>query len=144
MARIKLEIPAATLATVEIPVRITDLNYGNHVGNDDFVSLIHEARVQWLRLQGSSELSVAGVSLIMSDLAVEFKQEAFYGDLIRISLHAGELSRAGFELYYRLTTERNGKELLLAQAKTGMVCFDYRQRRPLPLPEGLRQLLAAG
>ena len=48
MARIKLDILNPTIATFIIPVRITDLNYGNHVGNDAFVSIIHEARMKWL------------------------------------------------------------------------------------------------
>ena len=50
MARIKLTVPEKNILTaVLIPVRIGDINYGNHLGNDAFVSIIHEARVQWLR-----------------------------------------------------------------------------------------------
>jgi len=46
MARIKIDIPSLQLTEIHIPVRITDINYGNHVGNDAFVSIIHEARMQ--------------------------------------------------------------------------------------------------
>jgi len=55
MARTKIEIPDQLIATLNIPVRITDINYGDHVGNDAFVAIIHEARMQWLqqpRLKG--------------------------------------------------------------------------------------------
>ena len=71
MARIKIVIPANTLAVVNIPVRITDINYGNHLGNDALISIVHEARVQWLKINNYTELQVDGVGLIMSDLAVE-------------------------------------------------------------------------
>lgn len=47
MARVKLNIPENIISVIIIPVRINDINYGNHVGNDAFVSIIHEARVQW-------------------------------------------------------------------------------------------------
>lgn len=77
MARIKIDMPEDKLAEIKIPVRISDINYGNHVGNDAFVSIIHEARAQWLQQEGYTELDFAGTGLIMSDLAVEFKMKLF-------------------------------------------------------------------
>jgi acyl-CoA thioester hydrolase len=135
LARIRIDFPPKTIGTVSIPVRITDLNYGNHVGNDAFVSLIHEARVQWLKQLGYSELNIAGAGLIMSDLAVEFKSESFYGDVININIGAGEISKAGFELYYQLTVTRENKLILLANAKTAMVCYDYSAKKVMAIPQ---------
>ena len=74
MTRVKIDFPEKIIGSVTIPVRITDINYGNHVGNDSFVSIIHEARVQWLSQYGFSELNIAGTSLIMSDLVIEFRR----------------------------------------------------------------------
>jgi acyl-CoA thioester hydrolase len=125
MARVKLELPENFLTTITIPIRITDLNYGKHVGNDSFVSIIHEARVQWLHQHQLSELGINGIGLIMSDLAVEFKQESYYGDIIDIKIGVAEISKVSFELYDSLSTTRNDKHILLANAKTGMVCYNY-------------------
>ena len=72
MPKTKLLLPEHFPFTVEIPVRITDLNYGGHVGNDSILSLIHEIRVQFLRHHGYGELNVAGVGLIMADVTIEF------------------------------------------------------------------------
>ena len=141
MARIKIEFPEKVIGIVSIPVRITDINYGNHVGNDSFISIIHEARVQWLKQHNFSELNIDGASLIMSDLAIEFKKESFYGDIIEIKLGAGEMSRVSFELYYQLSTSRNNETVLLANAKTGMVCYDYMVKKVTALPEVLKRLL---
>ena len=88
MARIKIDIPEKIIATFHIPVRIADINYGNHVGNDAFVSIIHEARMQWLQQYGYTELNIEGTGLIMSDLTVEFKNESFYGDVVEVKLGA--------------------------------------------------------
>ncbi len=49
MSRIKIEMPEIKLTAIKIPVRISDINYGNHVGNDAFVFILHEARIQWLQ-----------------------------------------------------------------------------------------------
>lgn len=135
MARIKIELPEKFHFTAVIPVRITDLNYGGHVGNDSVLSLIHEARVQFLKHYGYSEMDMGGVGLIMSDAVVSFKQEMFYGDNVRIHVAVSDISRISFTLYYKLEKEADGKTTTIAHAQTGMVCFDYRQRKPAPVPE---------
>ena len=141
MARIKIDLPANTIARVKLKVRIGDINYGNHVGNDSFVSFIHEARIQWLQQNNFSEMDINGTGLIMADLSIEFKKEAHYGEDILIAISAGEISRVSFELYYQLSTERNHVAVLLAKAKTGMVCYDYQNKKTVSVPDCLKKIL---
>ena len=141
MARIKIDLPANTIARVKLKVRIGDINYGNHVGNDSFVSFIHEARIQWLQQNDFSEMDINGTGLIMADLSIEFKKEAHYGEDILIAISAGEISRVSFELYYQLSTERNHVAVLLAKAKTGMVCYDYQNKKTVSVPDCLKKIL---
>ena len=133
MARIKLSLPEFFAYCARIPVRVTDLNYGNHLGNDALLSLIHEARMQYFTSLGLTELQFAGVGLIMSDAAIEFKAEAFYGDVLNVHVAATEFSKVGFELYYKLVKE--GDNSVVALAKTGMVCFDYAKRKVTAVPK---------
>lgn len=143
MARIKLIVPQNTLTTVSIPVRISDINYGNHLGNDAFISIIHEARVQWLRQNNYTELDIEGTGLILADLAVEFKNEGFYGDIVEVKISTGEISKVSFELYYSLTAKRNDETIVLALAKTGMVCYDYSSKKVTAMPDQLKTILTA-
>lgn len=141
MARVKINIPENIISVITIPVRINDINYGNHVGNDAFVSIIHEARVQWLRQHNFTELHIDGIGVIMSDLEIEFKKESFYPDIIEVQLSVGEISRVGFELYYQLFTKRNDTQVMLVNAKTGMVCYDYVNKKVAPIPPNLKKIL---
>lgn len=143
MARIKLDIPESFIANFTIPIRIADINYGNHVGNDAFVSIIHEARMQWLQLHGYTELKIETIGLIMSDLAFEFKAESFYGDMIEVKMAIKDITRVSFDLYYQLSTKRNDTLVLLAIAKTGMVCYDYSAKKVASIPEKLLNLMQA-
>ena len=88
MPKLSLEIPAAFHFETAIPVRITDINYGGHLGNDAFLSLVHEARMQFLKVHGLSELEFAGIGLIMRDAGIEFRDELFYGDIVIASVAA--------------------------------------------------------
>ena len=102
MARIKIDLPDKFSFTTSIPVRITDINYGGHVGNDAILSLIHEARMQFLKQLGYTELEFAGVGLIMADVAIEFRNELFYGDIVIVSIACAEFSKVSFDIYYKL------------------------------------------
>lgn len=133
MARVKIYLPDNFGFSTTIPIRITDLNYGGHVGNDTVLTLLHEARMQFLRHYGYTELEFAGTSLIMSDAAIEFRSELFYGDIVRAHVTAGDFSKVGFDLYYKLVNETDRKPV--ATAKTGMVCFDYGKRKVVAVPE---------
>jgi len=143
MPRIKIDLPAHFPFSTLIPIRITDLNYGGHVGNDTVLSLLHEARMQYLRQYGYTELNLAGAGLIMSDVAIEFKNELFYGDTVKASVAITEMSKISFELYYKLEKESAGKTVLVATAKTGMVCYDYDKKKITAIPEEVKTKLAA-
>lgn len=136
MPRIKIDLPTQFSFFTTIPVRITDLNYGAHVGNDALLSFIHEARVQFLKSFGYTELEFAGTSLIMADVSIVYKAESFYGDVLKIYVAAGDFTRVGFDLYYRLVKGDN--EATVAEAKTGMVCYDYKARKVVAVPGGVQ------
>jgi YbgC/YbaW family acyl-CoA thioester hydrolase len=138
MGRIRIHLPEPFGFSAKIPIRITDLNYGNHVGNDTVLSLIHEARMQFLGSLGYTEMKLEGVSLIMSDVAIEFRSELFYGDMVTAWVKAGELARAGFDIYYKLMKE----DKLVAIAKTGMVCYDYDIKKIVSLPARAKEKLS--
>lgn len=141
MARLKLELPQKLLATVCIPIRITDINYGNHLAHNSLVEIIHEARVQFLNQHGFTELNVGGTALIMSELIVEFKNESFYKDLLQIKIFSGEITGVSFELFYEISVQRKEQKIIIAFAKTGMVCYNYDIKKVRAVPEKLKMLL---
>jgi YbgC/YbaW family acyl-CoA thioester hydrolase len=134
MERIKITMPDAFLFSTIISIRITDLNYGGHVGNDSFLSLVHEAREQFLRHLGYTELNVEGAGLIMADSAIEYKTELSYGDTIKISVAASGFDRLGFDLHYLLEVKSEDGWLIAGKVKTGMLCFDYAQKKKVSVP----------
>jgi acyl-CoA thioester hydrolase len=140
MARIKIELPAKSVASFNIPVRITDINYGNHVGNNSIVEIIHESRVQFLQQHQFTELDAGGTGLILNELLVEFKNESFYGDTLNVKIFVGDVSKKSFEIYYQLIALRK-ENIVIAHAKTGMVCYNYSERKVESIPEKLKSML---
>jgi YbgC/YbaW family acyl-CoA thioester hydrolase len=139
MSRIKIALPSTFGFTAHIPVRITDVNYGGHVGNDSILGIIHEARMQFLAHHGLSEMQFGGVSLIMADAGIEFKAEVFYGDTVIAAVAMENISKVGFDLFYRLEKNDNGKTVPVALAKTAMVCFDYNTKKIVAMPDDVKR-----
>ncbi|MGE5811154.1 MAG: acyl-CoA thioesterase [Ignavibacteria bacterium] len=133
MERIKINLPEKFKFKTEVPLRITDINYGGHLGNDKILSLIQEARVRFLKEFGYSEMNVEGFGIIMIDAAVEYKSEAFYGDTVLIEVEAADFDKFGFDMFYKLANKESGKEI--ARVKTGILIYDYSKKRILPVPE---------
>jgi len=142
MERVRVNLPEKFSFSTRIRIRITDLNYGGHVGNDSFLSLVHEARQQFLNHLGFSELEFAGAGLIMADVAIEYKHELNYGDEILVSVSAGGFDRLGFDIYYLLELVTPSGNKIAGKVKTGMLCYDYSAKKKVPVPVAAMEKMA--
>jgi acyl-CoA thioesterase FadM len=140
MARVTLELPDEFQFSTEIQVRIGDINYGGHLGNDALLSLIHEARVRFLKEYGFTEFDIGGVGIIMVDSVIVYKSEGFYGDIIMVEVSIDDISTSGCDVIYRLSNKEIGKEV--ARAKTGIVFFDYKKRKVVGVPKQFREIFS--
>lgn len=138
MSRVRIELPERYLFTTEIAVRVSDINYGGHLGNDAVLSLAQEARMRFLRSHGWSEKDVGGVGIIMTDAVVVYRSEAFYGDVLTVDVAVADPETLGCDFLFRMVSNGSGKEV--ARVKTGVVFFDYGSRKPRPVPEEFRIL----
>jgi hypothetical protein len=86
MARVKLQLPANFPFHTEIPIRISDINNGGHLGNDAVLSIVHEARIQFLRSLGYSELDIEETGIMMTDAIIVYSSEGFYGDVLQVDV----------------------------------------------------------
>ena len=132
MPRIKLAIEKEYPFACDIQVRVGDLNYGAHVGNAEMVGILHDARVMLLRAMGltESDLGDGKTGIVMDDMVVNFRAEAFLGDSLTIGCGFGEIGEAGFRILYHVTRE----EKTVAVAETGLVAFNYAARSIAFLP----------
>lgn len=136
MDRVKIQLPEKVHFTTELSLRITDLNYGNHMANDKVLSLCHEARVQFLASIQCDEFNVFGKGLIMSNAKLQFISEGKYGMQFQIDLSVSGLSKVGFDLYYNI----KASEKQIAMAKTGMLFYDYTNQKIDRMPETFEKL----
>lgn len=138
MARLKLDLPETFCFICEQTVRVTDLNYANHLGNDAMISLLHEARCQFLANFGFSEADIGGLGIMVTDLAAMYKSECFAGELLSFEVGVTDFNKYGCDVIYRVT--KNDRETLVAEAKNGIVFFDYHKRKLALVPDQFKRI----
>jgi acyl-CoA thioesterase FadM len=133
MARIKLVLPEKIHFTTFINIRITDINYGGHLGNDSVLGIIHEARVRLFADKGFTEADIDGVGIMMTDSVITYTSEGIYGDKLKIVVTVAEITNTGCDIYYRLINSKNEKEI--AKAKTNIVFYNYTSKKVARTPK---------
>jgi len=138
MARAKIELPDHFLFSTEIEIRISDINYGGHLGNDSLLSILQEARLRFLKHYGFSEENVAGFGIILADAVIIYKSQAYHGDVLKIEITAADFSKHAFDMIYRISKSPAGREV--ARAKTRIAFFDYQKNITVNIPQPFRTI----
>ena len=139
MARAKIELPEKFIFSTEIKIRIGEINYGGHLGNDSLLSILQEARLRFLSHHGFSEKNVAGYGIIMADAVIIYKSQAYYGDVLIIKISLADFSKHACDMIYSVRNKTDGKEV--ARAKTRIAFFDYQQNKTVNIPESFLAIL---
>ncbi len=118
-----------------LTVRIQDINYGAHLGNDSFIQYFHETRIQYLDRFGFSEMDIgSGLGVILTELYCQFKGEAFYKDTLKVYARIRDIKKVRFTMDYQMMREEDQR--LIATGYSVQASFDYQARKPVSLPEG--------
>ena len=141
MARLTIDLPQTMLFRTSLDITIADINYGQHLGNDAALRLAHEARIRWLSSLGYSELNIEGFGIIVSDAAVIYRAEVTHGDRLDFALGLTDHNKYGFDIVYCANSRRTTQEVL--RIKTGVVFFDYQQRKIAAAPAAFLHRLGA-
>ncbi len=139
MTRISITYPERSLFSCALPVRITDINYEQHLAHDKLISMLHEARSQFFLHFNMQESNVEGLGIILSDLAICYQAESFYPDILEVQIALDDPTRCGCDMVYHVSKD-NGKTTI-ATAKTGLVFFDYSNKKVASMPKQFEQSL---
>ena len=133
MPRVELDELSNYEFQYHLTVRATDLNYAGHLGNEALLGLIHEARALFLHRLGFNTIDkdAQQIGLIIADLVVNFKAEAFARDQLTIDCRIDEVSQKSFRIFHCV---RRAK-LVIALVETGIVAYDYHLRQVSSLPK---------
>jgi acyl-CoA thioesterase FadM len=69
----------------------------------------------------------------MVDLIVNYKEEGFAFDQLKVDTHVGEISEKSFRMYHRIM--KRGGGAMVALAEMGFIIYDYTKGTIASMPE---------
>ena len=141
LARIQIDLPDRFSFSTTITIYDQHINYRNHLENSALATLVSEARVRFFKSLGYTELDVEGAGIIVTDSAIQYRAEAFHGEVLVIEMTPAEFNKYGFDLVYRVGEQASGREV--ARGKIGIMFFDYAARKPMAVPAAFRERFPA-
>jgi acyl-CoA thioester hydrolase len=139
MPRIQIELLEHFPFSTEITLYLSHMNYGGHLDNALLLTVVSEARARFFQSLGYSELDVEGVGIVVSDAALQYRSEAFHGEVMVVSMGAADFGSKGCDLLWCMNEKTTNREV--ARGKTGIVFFDYATRKIAQVPENFRSRL---
>ncbi|TVP47218.1 MAG: acyl-CoA thioesterase [Halomonas sp.] len=141
MERVKLDFPAeAVIHRHPLTVRVTDMNYGRHLGHDALVSLLHEGRIQAFASLDLPEWDMHGHPSVVADIAVQYQSEARWPDALVIETAVPEPQGKALTIYQRIY--QADSQQIVATARINQLLIDLATGRPVEVPELVKQALA--
>jgi acyl-CoA thioester hydrolase len=119
-------------------VRFRDLDAMGHVNNAVFLTYIESARVAFLQHLGAAT-TLEDMSIIVARIEIDFRAPVGFGDELEISVRASRFGEKSFDLDYEL---RVGG-VVVAEAKSVLVGYDYGRHEAVEIPDEWREKLAA-
>lgn len=117
-------------------VRWADCDAFGHVNNASYLSYFEEARIDYWKAV-VPHVPFTGMAIVHA--AVDFRGQAFPGDLLTIRVAVTELKRTSFWAAYEVL---RGAAVVVT-ARSAQVFFDYATQQPSPIPEAFRQTVAS-
>lgn len=133
------------LYTHRVEVRFADCDPLGHVNNAVYLSYLEQARFGlWRKLwgfTGATALTAArGAGLILARVECDYRRPSTYGDLLDVRLGLASIGRTSFTYDYEIAGAGDGP--LVAEARTVVVVYDYREGKPVPIDDALGADLA--
>jgi acyl-CoA thioester hydrolase len=123
-------------------LRIDDINYGGHMGNERALVLFQDGRIKFLKALGWTEKQIGeGRGLILVEAAIRYRREAFLDDVLLSAITVGDVKSKSFSMGFEVT--REGEDEVVLEGETKMVAYDYEAKRVVELPEAFREAIEA-
>jgi acyl-CoA thioester hydrolase len=121
------------------PVQWADQDAFGHVNNVTYFRWFESARVDYFRHLGLAKLhGEADYGPILAHAACNFRRQIEFPDTVRIGTRATHIGRTSLKLEHALW--RTPQELVLAaDGSSTVVLFDYKNQRPIPVPDDVRR-----
>ncbi len=119
----------------EVPLRFRDLDTMGHVNNAVYVTLLEQARTDFVR--DVLNLGLDEVDSVVASLSIDYLSPIQLSDTVTVGIAIGDLGRSSIPMRYEI----HAGDRLAATAETTLVTFDSSTQSSAPIPPSWREAI---
>lgn len=124
---------------VPVDVRFRDIDAMGHVNNAVYFTYFEEARKVFLseafKIQDPKDYF-----FILANIKCNYISPIEIKHLIDVIIYVGNVGNKSFTFKYKIV-KRNDHSAIFAEGESTQVCYDYEQKRTIPIPEKVKNIL---
>lgn len=120
--------------TTPIEIRFSDLDAYGHVNNALFFTYLETARIKLFQQHFGAFLDSELMFLVVR-AECDYRLPIELNDPLQISVYTDQVRHSSFDFSYRMY---DGAEKVFAEAKTVMVCYDPKIKKPVAIPPEIK------
>jgi acyl-CoA thioester hydrolase len=127
---------------IAVPVQWGDMDAFAHVNNTVYFRWFESARIAYGTRIGLSDLMAReNIGPILASISCDYRRPITFPDTVYVGSRVGRIGRTSLTMDHRLISEAAGA--LAAEATSTLVLLDYTSQKPHPVPDPVRQAIAA-
>lgn len=112
-----------------------------HVNNVVYFRWCESVRVRYLELAGLADMMDANqVGPILAAIDCHYRRQLTYPDQVLVGSKMLRIGHSSMAMQHVLFSEE--QQAVVAEGEATIVAFDYREQRPVEVPESVRQKIA--
>lgn len=127
---------------IEIPVAWGEMDSFQHVNNIVYFRYFESARIAYFeQLKLLEFMNQTGIGPILASVQCKFRIPLTYPDTVSVGTRISKVEHDRFVMEYYVVSQQHQK--IAAEGEGIIVSFNYRENKKAPLPEEVKQRIAA-
>jgi acyl-CoA thioester hydrolase len=124
---------------INIQVRYKDVDKQGHVNNANHITYFEIARVQYFKdvLANANDWVKNGV--ILAKTEINYLHPIFLDDTVYCYTKISSFGGKSFEITNIITKKHKDREVICAEGKSVMVCFNYEKNQTIEIPSAWKE-----
>ncbi len=142
------DIPGDFAHVHHIGTRLADTDAMGHVNNAFYLTYVEIARIAYYEQVVGRPLPLgahgADEGMILAEIRMTYRTQAYYGETLAVETRVERIGNTSFTMVHRITApaSRYGEPRLVGVAESVLVSYDYREDKPIPVPDDWRAAIA--
>lgn len=124
-----------------VEIRFVDIDALGHVNNAHHLSYVEQARVKYFNELVGWDWNWNTDGIILAKAEVTYLRPILFQDRLFIQTRCARIGGKSMELEYRLLKYEADEPVLLAEARTVVVAYDYSAKTTVRVPESWKKAI---